>query len=188
MENRHTPVQSSGESSPLDWVAVGKVTRPHGLKGEMKFRPFTKDDDILNGICLVKLGRDENTGQEFQVENLRGHFSKRIVKFKGFNSIESVQELSGDSLYIKREDFKALPEGEYYWFEIEGLNVYDEEGSYYDQVIEIIKTGSNDVYVVQDGKKEVLLPMIDSVVKVIDLEQGKLVFKNIEGLIEDTPV
>ena len=87
-----------------------------------------------------------------------------------------------------RAYFKALPDGEYYWFEIEGLNVYDEEGDYYGQVVEIIKTGSNDVYVVQDGKKEVLLPMIDSVVKVIDLEQGKLVFKNIEGLIEDTPV
>ena len=188
MENRHTPVQSSSELSSLDWVAVGKVTRPHGLKGEMKFRPFITDEDILKDIGLVKLGREEKPGQELQVENLRGHYSKRIVKFKGLNSIESVQELAGDSVYIKREDFQALPEGEYYWFEIEGLNVYDEEGGYYGQVVEIIKTGSNDVYVVQDGKKEILLPMIDSVVKVIHLEQGKLVFKNIEGLIEDTPV
>jgi 16S rRNA processing protein RimM len=188
MEKRHNPVQSSGERASQDWVAVGKVTRPHGLKGEMKFRPFTKDEDILKDIGLVKLGRDENAGQELQVENLRGHYSKRIVKFKGFNSIESVQELSGDSLYIRREDFKALPEGEYYWFEIEGLNVYDEEGGYYGQVVEIMKTGSNDVYVVQDADKEILLPMIDSVVKVIDLEQGKLIFKNVEGLIEGTPV
>jgi 16S rRNA processing protein RimM len=188
MENRHTPVRSSSDLGSSDWIAVGKVTRPHGLKGEMKFRPFTKDDDILVGIRLVKLGRDENKGRELQVENLRGHYSKRIVKFKGLNSIESVQELSGDSLYIKRGDFQTLPEGEYYWFEIEGLSVYDEEGSYYGQIVEIMKTGSNDVYVVQDGKKEILLPMIDSVVKVIDLEQGKLIFKNIEGLIEDTPV
>lgn len=188
MENRNTPVQSSSELGPLDWIIVGKVTRPHGLKGEMKFRPFITDEDILKGICHVKLGRDENSCQEFQVENLRGHYSKRIVKFQGLNSIESVQDLSGDSLYIRREDFKALPEGEYYWFEIEGLNVYDEEGGYYGQVVEIMKTGSNDVYVVQDDNKEILLPMIDSVVKVIDLEQGKLVFKNIEGLIEDTPV
>jgi 16S rRNA processing protein RimM len=188
MENCHTPAQSSSELGPLEWIAVGKVTRPHGLKGEMKFRPFTKDEDILMGISLVKLGRGENKGRELQVENLRGHYSKRIVKFKGLNSIESVREFSGDSLHIKREDFQTLPEGEYYWFEIEGLNVYDEEGSYYGQIVEIIKTGSNDVYVVQDEKKEILLPMIDSVVKVIDLDQGKLIFKNIEGLIEDTPV
>ena len=188
MENSHTPVQSSSESSPLDWVAVGKVTRSHGLKGEMKFRPFIKDEDILKDICGVKLGPDESTGQELQVENLRGHYSKRIVKFKGFNSIEAVQELSGHLVYIKREDFKVLPDGQYYWFEIEGLNVYELDGRYYGQVVEVMATGSNDVYVVRDGDKEILLPMIDSVVKLIDLEQGKLVFKNIEGLIEDTPV
>ncbi|MEE8269716.1 MAG: ribosome maturation factor RimM, partial [Nitrospinaceae bacterium] len=81
-----------------------------------------------------------------------------------------------------------LPEGEYYWFQIEGIRVFDEEDRYYGTVNEIIVTGSNDVYVVQDGNKELLLPMIDSVVKSIDLKENKLVFHIIEGLLEDHPV
>ena len=94
----------------------------------------------------------------------------------------------GRSLEIYSEDFQPLPEGEYYWFQIEGLQVFDEEGRYYGTVNEIIVTGSNDVYVVQDGDKELLLPMIDSVVKSIDLEENKLIFHIIEGLLEDHPV
>ena len=74
------------------------------------------------------------------------------------------------------------------WFQIEGLKVYDEEGHYYGNIEEIIRTGSNDVYVVRDDEKELLLPMIDSVVKIIDLEAGKLIFHPVEGLLEDTPI
>ena len=92
----------------------------------------------------------------------------------------------------RRRDFKELPTGEYYWFQVIGLNVYDQDGRHYGQVEDIIETGSNDVYVVRDGSregsKEILIPMIDWVVKNIDLEEKKLIFDNVEGLIEDTSV
>jgi 16S rRNA processing protein RimM len=81
-----------------------------------------------------------------------------------------------------------LPDDEYYWFEIKGLRVYDHDGHYYGNIEEIIRTGSNDVYVVRDDKRELLLPMIDSVVKKIDLKAGELIFYPVEGLLEDTPV
>jgi 16S rRNA processing protein RimM len=55
-------------------------------------------------------------------------------------------------------------------------------------VADIIETGSNDVYVVRDGSKEILIPMIDWVVKSIDIEEKKLIFDNVEGLIEDSTV
>ena len=87
-----------------------------------------------------------------------------------------------------RKDFEPLPEGEFYRFEIEGLKVFDDTGKYYGVVEEIVETGSNDVYVVRGEGKEWLIPMIDSVVHTIDLEQGKLIFHCVEGLFEDTPV
>ncbi len=91
--------------------------------------------------------------------------------------------MRGWTVFVQREEFDALPDGEYYWFEIVGLHVYDEEGRYYGRVVEIMETGSNDVYVVQDGKKEILLPMIESVVKTIDVKEQKLIFHVVEGLL-----
>ncbi len=167
----------------MDWIPVGRVTRTHGLKGELKFFPADKDDLAVQGDQQIRLG--ETT---FKIESVRGAKSPFIVKFKGIDSIEAAQSLSGQEVLVAREDFEALPEGEYYRFEIEGLKAFDDTGKYYGVIEDIIETGSNDVYVVRGDGKEWLVPMIDSIVQSIDLEQGKLIFHCVEGLFEDTPV
>lgn len=165
------------------WVAVGRVTKTHGLKGELKFHPNVSDPGMIRGARNVKLGKNENELTDYQVESLRGSGSPLIIKFKQCDTIEQARILAGLTLYVAQEDLPPLPEGEYYWFEIEGLEVYDEEGSFYGRIAEIIETGSNDVYVVRDGKNELLLPVIDSVIQSVDLKNNKLIFHKIEGLL-----
>lgn len=174
----------------MDWVLVGYITKTHGLKGEVKLKPSLADPDpsLVQDVRRARIVGDDVDSIETELEKVRGQGGRWIVKFKDFKTIEQVQTLVGRSLEIYCEDFQSLPEGEYYWFQIEGLQVLDEAGRYYGTVNEIIVTGSNDVYVVQDGDKELLLPMIDSVVKSIDLKENKLVFHIIEGLLEDYPV
>ena len=167
----------------MDWISVGRVTRTHGLKGELKFFPTDRDE------ILIKSGqRIQFRENQYKIESVRGVKSPFIVKFDGVNSIEAAKNLAGQEVLVAREDFELLPEGEYYRFEIEGLIVYDSTGRYYGVVEEVIATGSNDVYVVRDEGKEWLIPMIDSVVKAIDLDQGKLIFHCVEGLFEETSV
>ena len=171
--------------SDMDWIPVGKLARTHGLKGELKFYPHDPEDfDFVDKQTL----RLDGTEKLLKVQSIRGANSPFIVKFEGIDVIESAKVLTGKEVLAKREDFQSLPEGEYYRFEIEGLEVFDEEGHPHGVIADIIVTGSNDVYVVQNGDQEWMLPMIDSVVKSIDLEQGKLVFHHIEGLFEGTPV
>ncbi|MBL4664619.1 16S rRNA processing protein RimM [Nitrospina gracilis] len=167
----------------MDWIPVGRVTRTHGLKGELKFYPDDQDDLVVQNDQQIRLG--ETT---FKIKSVRGAKSPFIVKFEGVDSIEAAQSLSGQEVLVAREDFELLPEGEYYRFEIEGLKAFDDTGKYYGVVEDVIATGSNDVYVVRGDGKEWLVPMIDSVVQSIDLEQGKLIFHCVEGLFEDTPV
>ena len=167
----------------MDWIPVGRVTRTHGLKGELKFFPADQDDLVVQKDQQIRL--DETT---FKIKSVRGVKSPFIVKFEGVDSIESAQSLSGQEVLVAKEDFESLPEGEYYRFEIEGLKAFDDTGKYYGVIEEIIATGSNDVYVVRGDGKEWLVPMIDSVVQNIDLEEGKLIFHCVEGLFEDTPV
>ena len=167
----------------MDWIPVGRVTRTHGLKGELKFFPADQDDLVVQKDQQIRL--DETT---FKIKSVRGVKSPFIVKFEGVDSIEAAQSLSGQEVLVAKEDFESLPEGEYYRFEIEGLKAFDDTGKYYGVIEEIIATGSNDVYVVRGNGKEWLVPMIDSVVQNIDLEEGKLIFHCVEGLFEDTPV
>ena len=167
----------------MDWIPVGRITRTHGLKGELKFFPADQDDLVVQKDQQIRL--DETT---FKIKSVRGVKSPFIVKFEGVDSIEAAQSLSGQEVLVAKEDFESLPEGEYYRFEIEGLKAFDDTGKYYGVIEEIIATGSNDVYVVRGDGKEWLVPMIDSVVQNIDLEEGKLIFHCVEGLFEDTPV
>jgi len=167
----------------MDWIPVGRVTRTHGLKGELKFFPADQDDLVVQNDQQIRLG--ETT---FKIKSVRGAKSPFIVKLEGVDSIEAAQSLSGQEVLVAKEDFESLPEGEYYRFEIEGLKAFDDIGKYYGVIEEIIATGSNDVYVVRGDGKEWLVPMIDSVVQNIDMEEGKLIFHCVEGLFEDTPV
>ena len=173
----------------MDWIPVGRVTKTHGLKGELKFYPST-DDIWIADAKQVRVSRDSllQVFSEYHIQSIRGKGIPLIIKFEKIDSIEAAEGLVGKTLYVLRDQFPDLPEDEYYWFQIEGLRVYDEGGRYYGNIKEIIRTGSNDVYVVRDDEKELLLPMIDSVVKTIDLKAGKLVFYPVEGLLEDTPV
>ena len=167
----------------MDWIPVGRVTRTHGLKGELKFFPTDQEDLVVQSDQQILLGE-----AKFKIKSVRGAKSPFIIKFEGVDSIEAAQSLAGQEVLVAREDFESLPEGEYYRFEIEGLKVFDDTGKYYGVIKDIIETGSNDVYVVRENDKEWLVPMIDSVVQSIDLEQGKLIFHCVEGLFEDTPV
>jgi 16S rRNA processing protein RimM len=74
--------------------------------------------------------------------------------------------------------------GEYYWFEIEGLAVYGNDGRYLGTVVEIIYTGSNDVYVVRNGTQETLIPALRDVVRMIDLEHGEIHLFTAAGLFD----
>ena len=100
----------------MDWIPVGRITRSHGLKGELKFFPSNRDDVILQKAQRVRLGQTQ-----LKIESVRGVKSPFIIKFDGINNIEDTKNLTGQELRVAREDFKPLPEGEYYHFEIEGL-------------------------------------------------------------------
>lgn len=172
----------------MNWVPVGRIHRTHGLKGEFKFQPLVTQPDILKNLNHLKLQGNQGQETELDFESLRGIPGKLIIKFKGIDTIDDAQAYTGQIVLVREASLKKLPDGEFYWFQVIGLDVYDEDHHSYGKVVEIIETGSNDVYVVQDGKKEILIPMIDWVVKTIDIEENKLVFDNVEGLIEESTV
>ena len=127
-----------------DWVPFGKIFKPHGLKGELKFYPFLSNPELYKKVSIVTFKSHEKK-REIHIESLRGAKSPFIIKLKGCDSIESANEIRGTVLLAPRQQLKVLSEGCYYWFEIEGLEVYDIHGVYHGRVEEVMETGSNDV-------------------------------------------
>lgn len=156
---------------PEGLIAVGRLTRPHGLRGELVFLPYVYDLELLPDLVQqpVFLQHGHTPVHTATILEWRVANKRVLVRLQGCKDIETAEAWREYEVCIPRSWFAPLPAGEYYWFEIEGLAVYAHDGGYLGTVAEIIYTGSNDVYVVRNGSQERLIPALRDVVRKIDL-------------------
>ena len=139
-------------------------------------------------MSLFKPGRTilirDRSGQETQREVKWVNRQSRtpLLSLKGINDRSQAEALIGSELYIRKQDLPELEDDTYYWVDLIGIRVYTTEGKFLGKIESIIETGSNDVYVVKDGKNEVLIPALESVVKKIKLDEKRMQVNLPEGL------
>jgi len=163
-------------------LQVGAVTATHGLRGEVKVFPTTDDPKRYDDLKEVLL----DTGRELlplKVERVRYFKQFVIVKFKGLDRIEDVEKFVKKSLYVTREHAVKLEKDEYFIADLIGLKVLDEEETCLGTLTEVLSTGANDVYVVRDQEREILIPAIGQCILEVDLKEGVMRVHLLEGLI-----
>jgi 16S rRNA processing protein RimM len=167
-------------------IAIGRLTRPHGLHGEMVMLPYVHDITLLPDLTIqpVVLRQGTDTIQERAILGWRTFKKRLLLRLDECHDIAQAETLREWEILLPRQSFPPLPAGEYYWFEIEGLAVYASDGQYLGTISEIIYTGSNDVYVVRHGTREVLVPALKDVVRTIDVAQGRMLLFPAPGLLE----
>ena len=167
-------------------LKVGKIVNTHSLKGEVKVISSTdfEDQRFEKGTELL-ITRGNQVVKEVTVESYRTHKNNLLVKFVGIDSIEEAEKLKNLQIKIDSENIGELEENEYYFHEIIGCEVFDENGKSLGEISEILTPGANDVWVIktQNGK-EILIPYIEDVVKKIDVENKKIDIEVMEGLID----
>ena len=109
---------------------------------------------------------------------------KTLVSLKGYGTINDVLPLVGGELLVRRDQFPETDPDEYYWADLIGLRVVADGGNQLGLLKEIIETGSNDVYVVQGGEKEYLIPALEDVILNIDLAAGTMTVAPPDGLLD----
>jgi len=165
-----------------DWIEAGAIIRPHGIKGEVV---IDLASDLLELIAeslelrVVKRGGGEST---LTVERARDHKARKIVKFEDVDTVEDAEKLRGWSVWLSREQIGPLPEDRWFVADIIGIEVFTEEDEYLGKLTEVMHMPANDVYVVRDGEKEILLPAIDDVIRSVDVDSGRMVIHLMEGL------
>ncbi len=165
-------------------VLVGKVTATHGIKGQLRVVPFSGDSDsITSHRTLIFMDASGNTA-DFEIANSSVHGKKVLVTLKDHSDINSVECLVGREVYVKRAQLPDLPDGEYYWCDLIGLEVVTTAGNSLGQLSEIIDTGGNDVYLVKQGDKEYLIPAVEDIVTGIDPRKGVVTVDPPDGLLD----
>lgn len=164
------------------YLEIGKVVSTHGLRGELRVDPWCDSPQFLCQFKTLYLKKGET---KLSVSS-RPHKTIAIVKAKGIDTIEEAEKLRGRVLYINRSDARLAP-GEYFIQDLMGLDVIDIDTSKsYGKITDVLKTGANDVYQVTDEKKnDYLIPVIDDVVKEIDINGGKVLIKPLKGIFDD---
>jgi len=169
-----------------DYVLIGKITGVHGLHGNLKVSSHTESLDLYTkGEKLLIRGSKLPEGVSnsyFTIQSAAPYKKKILLRFDEINDINSAERLIGADIFIPREKFPELEEGEFYWVDIIGLSVFTTADEPLGRVISIFPTGSNDVYVVKGEGDEILIPALESVVKTIDLEAGTMTVELPEGL------
>ena len=173
------PERGSGRRPEPRYLAIGRVARPFGLRGELKVQLLTDFREQLGRLRTVYLGPQ---AQPWKVEAIRLHKAAALLKLDGCDDRTAAEALRGALVQIPREDAVPLKEGEYYEHQIVGMTVVEEDGTLLGKVVEIISTGANDVYVVRGPDGELLLPAIESVILEIDLDVDRMVVHVMAGL------
>jgi 16S rRNA processing protein RimM len=176
---RRTPPQPPNLEG-IEFLAIGEVAAPHGVRGYFSVRILTDFPQRFKQLQRVFLGEEHVS---FVVEGVRVLPRRVLMKIAGVNSPEAARPFGGQLIYVPVQEAMPLKEGEYYWYQIIGLEVWTIEGEHLGKVTDILATGSNDVYIVQGEQREVLVPAIEEVITDVDLAHGKLVISPLPGMM-----
>jgi 16S rRNA processing protein RimM len=171
--------RGSGRRPEPHYLAIGRVVRPFGLRGELKVQLMTDYQEQLGRLRTVYLGPE---ALPWTIEAIRFQKSAALFKLIGCDDRTAAEALRGALVQISRKDAVPLAENEYYEHQIVGMTVVEEDGTLLGRVVEIIRTGANDVYVVHGPDGELLLPAIESVILEIDLDIDRMVVHVMAGL------
>lgn len=168
----------------MNYYQVGKIINTHGIRGEVRVlstSDFT-DERFMPGNALYLFDKGELV-KEVIVKTHRKHKQFDLLSFEKLEDINLIEGFKGFDIKISEDQQQDLEEGSYYYHQIIGLDAVTLDGEKIGKISEILAPGANDVWVVKrKGKKELLLPVIDDVIKKVDLEQGLVVVDLLEGL------
>ena len=165
------------------FLEIGKIVATQGLGGEVRVQYYCDSADVICSFDRLFLGKDK---QELEVEKARPHKTLAVLKLGGIDNVDEAKTIVGKMLYMDRDDVE-LPEGVNFIQDLIGLEVKDAgNGRVYGKISDVLRTGANDVYEIKDADgKTYLAPVIDDVVKEINVNDGYVLIVPMKGIFDD---
>ncbi len=153
---------------------MGRVAAPYAVRGWLKIQTFTEYLDSLLDYEVWRLGRN-GKWRDYRLLEGKVHGQTLLACLEGVTDRNGAEALMGLDVAVLREEMPEAEDGEFYWDDLMGLDVVNEQGQQLGQVAGLLETGANDVLQVRDGETERLIPFVDAVIREVDLEAGRLV-------------
>lgn len=163
-------------------MVMGRIVAPYGVLGWLKVQP---DTEVLDNLLdypdwwlghedgLIKSGSTKNSWQKYEVESAKVHVNTLLVKLRGINDRDAALAVRSKKIAVPREQLPEPGDDEYYWSDLIGLKVTNQQQVVFGSITDVFETGANDVIVVKEiGKtgQERLLPFIDQVILEVDMK------------------
>lgn len=169
-----------------EWVAIGKVLRVHGIRGDVRVRSLSDVPDRFETLTQVTVEGPSGARQELVVRAARPIARDYLVAFEGIDTPEAATPLVGSLLQIAEDRSGPLPDGQYYQHDLLGMEVRTEEGMPLGTLADILPTGANAVFVVRraDGREH-LIPATREVVRAVDVPGRLMTIRRVAGLLDE---
>jgi len=166
-----------------EFISIGIITKAHGLNGEVVVTPITDEPKQFEKLKKISINDQQGERKFFIIERVRIRPDRIILKIEDINDRNHALTLKG--LFIDKhvDECEELLPDQYYIFDLIGLKVKTTDNLWLGEVIDVFTLPANDVYVVNDGSKEYLIPAIKDVIKRVDLENEYILIEPLEGLL-----
>jgi 16S rRNA processing protein RimM len=165
-----------------DLLLIGKVIRPHGMKGMVRIESYAESPDtFLNAGEVFLEGPSGQTVKHGVIAIAPGR-KFFLLHLDGVDTLDKAEACRGGNIYVQRGKLSRKSD-EYFWFELIGLPVYLDTGGRIGTIRQILPAPGHDIFVVQEGEKEILIPAVHDVIKDVDLERERVVITGMEDLI-----
>ncbi len=172
------------EPSSPSKIRIGRITGAHGLKGGLRLRPDDPASDTLDHVKQVFIEAGGETRKCALTAVTRLTPTTLRIALTGINDADAADALRGATLMVALADLPPLGANRFYYFQADGCEVYFADGRLLGTIVETFSNGAHDVWVVRDGEREVLVPVVDAIVRAMDLEARKVTIEPLPGLLD----
>lgn len=175
------------ESAKQNLVLYGKITKRHGLYGEVKVFSFGGHPETLSGVRKVYVEvPDRKEPRRFSLSRVKIQKNVAIVKLEDIDTPEAADALKNLHVLVEKNDLQPPEEDEYYWTDLIGLRVLTPRGDNIGEVKDLIDSGGHDILVIKSPERgrEFLVPFVEKFVTAVDLDDSMIIVEPVEGLLE----
>lgn len=163
-------------------VNIAKISGTHHLQGALKAASVLEDTEVLNGAKVI-VENSIGTQKIFTVSRAERINEKMlIIEFEEITSVNEAKKLLESKIYVRREQLGNISEDEFYLVDLIDMNVVTVEGENIGKITDVFSTAAHDIYVVNEGENEIMIPAVDEFVQEVNFEKRVVTVKLIEGM------
>ncbi|MBR5233192.1 MAG: 16S rRNA processing protein RimM [Clostridia bacterium] len=166
------------------YLEIGQIVSTHGIKGEVRVNPWCDTPEFMKKFKTLYF--DANGNKAVKITACRPHGNVVIIKLDGVDTVEEAQKLRNKTLYMNRADAK-LQKGDWFIQDLIGCTVYDadDNSKTYGTLTDVAETGANDIWFIDRGGKEYIIPAIKDVVINVDVENENVFIRPLRGIFDE---